>query len=136
MTVHTRHYNNTDNKPVGGFAHGPGFAIVWQDGPLPQNGAFITDVLVAVKDRLEYHQAGPFKCKENDIAIGAIDIALTVLNSRIERMIKGMVDANQVTNDLVNDLGKTFAQVNEQEEVAKQILEYLDKLKGDKNDAL
>lgn len=76
--------------------------VQWQDGPrgqvgtdelLPPNGAFVEDVLWAALQRLEFFNAGKFRCRENSIAITKIEEALFILKdrqlSRSERNVEG-----------------------------------------------
>ncbi len=86
------HYANNfsrDGVPTGGCASGQGFAITWQDGPLGRdehrvtpNGAFLEDVLMACKQRLEFFQESQFACSTNAMAITSIGEALEALASR------------------------------------------------------
>jgi len=79
---------NTD----GGVTQDVGFTISWQRGPLrvgeeliPQNGAFVEDVIQAALDRLVYYQTTKFKCSENQHAITSLRDALAFLKSRTTR---------------------------------------------------
>ncbi len=93
---------------LGGGVIGVGLAIRWQSGPTRvemfkpdgtpspsygRNGAFVDDVLIAARTRLEYHQRTKFACEANEKAIAAIDAALDALaarrRDRIERGVYG-----------------------------------------------
>ena len=83
-----------DDKPAGGHAWGPGFSISWQDKPLGQGqdaeeatGAFVETVVQAALDRLEFYQAGPFECNENDEAIVYLENALGAMVRRTKRRV-------------------------------------------------
>lgn len=83
-------------NPTGGEFSGVGTAINWQDGPLgvgenrkEQNGAFVEDVLLAAKVRLEFFQNSKFKCRENALAITKIEEALHWLDHRTSGGVEG-----------------------------------------------
>lgn len=85
----SEHWSDGNNMPLGGVSYGTGFAISWQHGPLgrgeqrrPPNGAFVEDVIDAVRDRLEYYQASPFTSSFNARAIDHLTAALTALRER------------------------------------------------------
>lgn len=79
-----------DNNPAGGYVHGKGIDIRWQDGPLRNeqglrtqpNGAFVEDVLEACAARIRFYQMSRFRCSENAYALEAIQTALARLDSR------------------------------------------------------
>ncbi len=93
-------------NPMGGSVESVGLSINWQDGPRREalagdlaepNGAFVEDVIIAAKQRLEFFQeAGnkKFACRENALAITKLDEALHWLNHRTEdrreRGVEGM----------------------------------------------
>jgi hypothetical protein len=79
-------------KPAGGYVEGIGLRIDWQNGPLGRggeriepNGAFVETVIAAVVERIEFYQAGEFKCRENAIAITKLEEALLWLNYRTQK---------------------------------------------------
>jgi len=80
----------TDNDaPAGGVSTGRGFTISWQNGPLGRgnnrkepNGAFVEDVIQAVIGRIEFYQASPFACQENDNALANLRRAAWELDQR------------------------------------------------------
>ena len=96
--INTQHWNDNNGNPAGGSSFGNGFAISWQNGPLGRdmdrkepNGAFVEDVIAAVKDRIEYYQAGRFACDTNAAAIKHLCSALNALESRTaERETRGV----------------------------------------------
>lgn len=85
----SEHWLDANGRPAGGSTFGNGFAISWQNGPLGRgndrrkpNGAFVEDVIAAVKDRIEFYQRGEFACDENEAAIRHLESALEELESR------------------------------------------------------
>ncbi len=79
----------TDGKPAGGFTKGIGLDLRWQNGPLGRdgdrlspNGTFVETVIAAALDRLEFYQAGEFRCRENALAITKLEEALHWCNHR------------------------------------------------------
>lgn len=81
-----------EGRPAGGYVHDVGLYITWQNGPLAvdgerkrPNGAFVETVIKAAKQRLEFYQRSPFACDENASAIGLLNHAVAVLNSRTAR---------------------------------------------------
>lgn len=99
--IRVRNYTDDDGNPAGGYAHGPGMCIAWQDGPrkLPDgtldvaNGAFVEDDLLAAMQRLEFFQDSKFKHEANARAIDHIRSALDALwersSNRAERGVLG-----------------------------------------------
>ena len=92
MGFKSEHWDDANGNPAGGSTFGNGFAISWQNGPLGRgngrrepNGAFVEDVLAAVKDRILYYEGGKFASNENKTALAAIDTALWELNARTRR---------------------------------------------------
>lgn len=89
------HYMNDEGFPTGGYATATGMLVAFQDGPTKageqcyvKNGAFVEDLLIAAKSRLEFYQTSDkVKCEENRAAIIAIEAALTVLGVRRSRRI-------------------------------------------------
>lgn len=69
-------------------------AIVFQNGPIPENGVngVTQEVLLAiVEDRLASFQAGPFACEENQKALDAVREAQHWLQFRtLKRMARGV----------------------------------------------
>lgn len=89
MTTRSHQYLNEDGFADGGHAYGRGFAIAWQRGPLLSegpNGAYIEDVIEAVRARLLFHQSTRCACDENAQALGHLDRALEHLAGRQERV--------------------------------------------------
>jgi len=61
--VEEHHWLDDQENPAGGGSQGTGFEIVWQDGPLVENGrngAFVEDVLKAVIGRLEFYERSKY----------------------------------------------------------------------------
>ena len=88
-----------DGNPTGGTVEGVGLKVEWQSGPLGRpptapSGAFVDDLLVAAKQRLEFYQkasGGKFSCRENAVAITKIEEALHWLYfRRVERDQRGV----------------------------------------------
>lgn len=96
-----RHWSDAEGRPEGGTTYGPGFAIGWQRGPLgrhadqctegqcapkctrvPQNGAFVEDVIAAAIGRIEHYQQSQFACADNAEALDHLYRALEALNRR------------------------------------------------------
>lgn len=50
--IHSRH--ETSNEDILGFTWGKGFNIQWQPNKASEEGASLTAILKALKDRLEY----------------------------------------------------------------------------------
>lgn len=87
--IKSSHFDDLNGNPAGGTTFGNGFSIGWQNGPLGRgqdrqepNGAFVEDVILAAKDRLEYYQRSKFACDSNAEAIEMLALAVAVLNQR------------------------------------------------------
>ena len=85
------HWTDSQGNPAGGVSSGTGFTISWQNGPLGRgpdrkepNGAFVEDVLAAVKERIEFYENSRFACEENEIALKAIILAQKWLDQRTQ----------------------------------------------------
>ena len=84
--------NQTDSygNPTGGSVDGMGLHVSWQDGPLGRlpatpNGAFLEDLIEAVRQRLVFYQeaaSGKFACRENALAITKLEEAAMWLQAR------------------------------------------------------
>ena len=81
-------------NPTGGYAHGVGMCIAWQDCPRgknpdgtlgPATGAFVEDALVAAAQRLAYFQQSKYACDENAAALQHINDAIDIMQSRAEK---------------------------------------------------
>lgn len=102
--VQARHDLDKDGNPAGGRTLGAGILIDWQNGPLGRgearkepNGAFVEGVILAAIDRLEFYNAGRFKCRENSLAITKLEEALHWLGHRTaNRENKGVEGTHQV----------------------------------------
>lgn len=100
-----QHNNLSDEhgRPAGGFTAGRGFRIDWQDGPLvvdgervDPNGAFVEDVLEAVRGRIAFYQASEFACRENALALTKIEEAMHWLDHRTrDREARGVEGTHQ-----------------------------------------
>lgn len=72
---------------VGNYSCSPCGIIKFQEGGAEvPNGTTLESVLHVVEHRLEYHQAGPCPCKENEAALSAVRAALVALNHRTEKL--------------------------------------------------
>ena len=76
------------------LAVGLGMSVTFQDGPIGEgfrNGAFVEDLLIAVRERLKWYQSGEFKCDENTEALRGVSRALNALDKRTaERRERGV----------------------------------------------
>lgn len=98
----SEHWNDSAGNPMGGCSYGTGFTISWQHGPLGRgnqrvhaNGAFVEDVLDAVRGRLEHYQSSQFACEENAEALKAIAVAQDWLEKRTKDREKRQVEGLQ-----------------------------------------
>lgn len=69
--------------------------IFWQDGIVGDNGqtgAFIEDVLEAVRQRLQFFQTSRFRCKENAMALNKVEEALQALDWRTRKRLLANVE--------------------------------------------
>lgn len=95
-----------DNEnPAGGYIHGTGLEIKWQDGPLGRggdrkepNGAFVETVIDVCRRRIQFYQDSKFACKENAIALTKLEEALLWLNSRTSRREKSETEGTHEGN--------------------------------------
>ncbi len=95
--------DDENGNPAGGFVTGVGLTITWQDGPLGHgpdrvepNGAFVETVIAAVVQRIEYYNAGKFRCRENSLAITHLEEALHWLQARTaSREARGVEGTHQ-----------------------------------------
>ena len=96
--------------PAGGHVAGTGLEIDWQDGARgvgkhrkPPNGALLEDVIEAARIRLEYCNSAAnerFRCPENDVALAALEAALTALTARKTRRLKeGVLGSHRTAGD-------------------------------------
>ena len=92
-----------DGHPFGGTVYGRGIRIDWQagptrsdDSPIPPNGAFVEDAILAAKARLLFFQEGRFACKENAKAMYHLVKALMALKKRTkDRRKRGVLGRNE-----------------------------------------
>lgn len=77
-----------------------GIDIHFQNGPIAEagiNGVTQEALLAVVIDRLRCFQAGPFACRENDLALANVEQALHWLQQRtLARMRRGVEGRNIV----------------------------------------
>lgn len=90
---------DANGNPAGGTVDSTGMAIEWQNGvvqPEGPNGAFVTSVLLAARQKLEHYQDSKFRCRENACAITHIDEAVHWLDARtIDRMSRGVENTHK-----------------------------------------
>lgn len=101
-----RNLCDREGNPAGGYAHGPGMTIAWQDGPrgknpdgslAPANGAFVEDALAAAHERLSFFQSSKFMHADNAEAIAHIQLAIDALSRRAKaRAARGVLGQNVV----------------------------------------
>ena len=102
--ITARNHVDANGNPAGGYAHGKGLCVSFQDGPrgknadgnlLPANGAFVEDLLVAARQRLAFFQDSTFAHDANAECIRHLDYCIEALNNRaIERARRGVLGAN------------------------------------------
>jgi len=73
--------------------------VTWQTGPIPEvgvNGAHIEDVIQVAIDRLRVHNEGPMRCRENSLAITALEEAQNWLvrrtMARVNQGVEGSME--------------------------------------------
>ena len=88
----SEHWNNEEGNPAGGCSYGTGFTISWQNGPLGRdeervypNGAFVEDVVAAVKDRMQFYQDSKFASKLNAQCIAHLEAFLILQEQRTQQ---------------------------------------------------
>lgn len=97
-------HEDDEGHPTGGSVYGVGLAIEWQIGPLGRgderqepNGAFVETVIAAALQRIEFYNSGPFKCRENSLAITKLEEAIHWLNHRTsDRELRGVEGTHTV----------------------------------------
>ena len=75
------------------------YAITFQNGPRKEkdsiHGLLDTDLLEIVRDRLKGFQSGDYSCRENALALTALEEALLWMNKRVEdRASRGVLGTN------------------------------------------
>lgn len=87
--INERHALSENGKPDGGQTTGTGFVIHWQQGPMvvdgkriPQNGAFVEDIIAAARGRIAFYQSTEFAGEYNAIALVHLESALQALDAR------------------------------------------------------
>ena len=100
------HWIDPDGNPAGGISEGTGFTISWQNSPLGKgaerrapNGAFVENVIRAVRGRLQFYQRSEFECAENTLAISHLELALAALDQRTVRREKAGVGGTHKGTD-------------------------------------
>ncbi len=101
--INPMHEKDDQGRPAGGVTHvviaedslgAPAVlhTLSWQKGPLmesgkrlPPNGLFVESVIAAAADRIRFYQESPFNCAENAAALGHLEAALEILQSRTKR---------------------------------------------------
>ena len=90
---------DANGNPAGGHVQSKGLQVEWQNGVLSTdgpNGAFVTTVLLAARQKLEHYQDSKFRCRENACAITHIDEAVQWLDARtIDRMSRGVENTHK-----------------------------------------
>jgi len=75
-------------------------SIKFQNGPIKEagvNGCHNEDLLAIVIDRLQCFQSGPYKCRENAIAITKLEEAMHWLNHRTAaRQARGIEGTHEI----------------------------------------
>ena len=104
--ITARNHVDSNGNPAGGYAHGVGMCVSFQDGPrgkthagdlAPANGAFVEDLLVAARQRLSFFQESRFACDANAECIRHIDYCIETLHNRAkERASRGVLGKNEV----------------------------------------
>jgi hypothetical protein len=104
--IRCRNYTDAEGNPAGGYAHGIGMSIAWQDGPrgtgtdgqlAPPNGAFVEDAIQAAAQRLAFFQQSKYAHPDNAEAIAHLDAAIKALGRRAaERRSRGVLGLNKV----------------------------------------
>ena len=102
--IRCRNYVDVEGNPTGGYAHGPGMCVAFQDGPRgktpdgtlqPANGTFVEDLITAAYQRLAFFQGSKFKHECNHRAMLHLEAALAALQERAkERAERGVLGAN------------------------------------------
>lgn len=99
----SEHWSDAQGRPAGGMTSGRGFTISWQNGPLGRglerrqpNGAFVEDIIDAVRERIEFYQKSEFACMDNEMAIRHLEAALAVLDERTKRREERAVEGTHV----------------------------------------
>ena len=104
------HWVDGDGNPAGGVSTGKGFTISWQNGPLGRvgtderrepNGAFVEDVIGAVKERFEFYQDvsdGTFACQENAECIALLRRIEEIQQARTQRRTEDKTEGTHEGN--------------------------------------
>ena len=101
------HWTDENDNPVGGVSTGKGFTISWQNGPLGRigtdkrsepNGAFVEDIIGAVKGRFKFYQEGEFACEENAQCIELLTQIEEICQVRTQRRIAAQTEGTHEGN--------------------------------------
>ena len=104
------HWIDENGNPAGGVSTGRGFTVSWQNGPLGKigtderqepNGAFVEDVVDAVKGRFEFYQKGSdgkFACEENAECIELLQKVLDIQHGRTMRRVEAETEGTHEGN--------------------------------------
>jgi hypothetical protein len=91
---HVYHISPADNSKE--IMAGKFGGVFFQCGPIKENGVngcHNEDLIAIVIDRLQHFQAGPYKCRENALALTKLEEALHWLNhrtqARVDRGVEG-----------------------------------------------
>lgn len=105
-----------DQPGAGGANHvyeiggaGATVRIEFQNGPVKEsgfNGISNEALLAIVADRLEGFQRGPFKCKDNEDALGMVKGGLTCLLKRTKKRVDQGVEGTNVQHAEAADAGQ------------------------------
>lgn len=89
QVIQEDHRVDESGCPAGGCSIATGMQIDWQNGPLVRdgeriapNGAFLMTVIAAAAGRLRHYQNTQFACKENQEALGHLEMAMRWLKQR------------------------------------------------------
>lgn len=93
-------FHTKGNPSAGGQDDMTTVPIIFQNGPIKEvgtNGVSHEQLLAIVIDRLEGFQKGPFKCRENALAITHLEEAMHWLNHRTaQRLARGVEGTHTV----------------------------------------
>ena len=101
---------DANGNPAGGGVQGVGLTIVWQDGPIAENGVNgcdVIDALRGIEHRLAFYQGetdgegsdGRFACQENAHALDLVLQAREILELRTAARRKQGVEGHNRPHD-------------------------------------
>jgi len=97
--INATNLTDDDQNPTGGSVTALGVSIDWQHGPrgtedgtlAPATGAFVEDLVLIARNRLEFFQDSKFRCRENALAITKLEEALHWMqHRRTDRAARGV----------------------------------------------